>query len=195
MIVDLIKGVLFLGKHAWPFIREWLFKSKTLKAWLVKHAAQLFYFILICIMMFVCYSLFVAIADAHRARSEAVGAMQKVQAAHEKLLEETKNDRTIRAQQVAVIASLGKRANEQAMVIDTYQNWMSACGMVYSDLDALPYPTCRGSRTTRPPSTPSRPTTVKKPKPVTPKPKPLPKPAKTDGELGKQVQDLWGKQP
>lgn len=194
MIVDLFKGVLFLGKHAWPFVREWLFKSKTLKAWLKKHAAQLFYFVLICIMMFVCYSLFVAIAEAHKMRSEAVLALQKMTASHNALLLETQNDRATRTKQAATIKALGVQTHEQAVMIETYQNWMTACGMPYSNIDALPYPTCRGSRTYRPPTPQvSKPTTAQpKPKPKRPKPKPLPKP---ESDLNKQVQDLWGNKP
>lgn len=196
MLGTLFSGIVFIGKHSWPFIREWLFKSKSFKAWLKRHASQLFYFALICVMVFVCYHLFLAATHAHTLRNAEAVKRAEVEKKYNDLLQSTQAERDDEAKQRSAILALTDQNQQQAVVIVTYQRWMQACGMDYSQLNANPAPTCRVTITTRPtyrpPSTGASAQIVPKPK----KKKSTPQPPRTEeprSDLTKQVQELWGK--
>ena len=194
MLGTLFSGIVFIGKHSWPFIREWLFKSKSFKSWLKRHAAQLFYFALICVMVFVCYHLFLAATQAHAQRNEIMAKLVQIQSRYDDLEEKTQSSRDMDRKKAAAIIGLTEQNQQQAVVIVTYQRWMQMCGMDYSHLNADPAPSCRVTAAPRPTYRPPSAGTSSQPVPKPQKKKSTPKPKTEEprSDLTKQVQELWG---
>lgn len=189
MLLDLFTGIAFLAKHAWPFIREWLFKSRSFKSWLKSHAAQLFYFALICLMLFVCYHLFLAATEAHALRRSSEKQLEQISLKYNNLLESTSGSRKIIDSQRLLI-------RKQTAMLSIYQDWMSACGMDYADLEAEPYPTCAHNvrmPTKKPKARPSLRKNSVKANPVNrdPVPATYDKSREKDEKIRRRVQDIW----
>lgn len=192
MISDLWNIGKFFLKQVWPFLREWLFKSRSVRAWMKVHAYHLFYLALLIVMLILCYRLFQAATTAHQLAATNAAERQKVAQKYEKLLQATKNSRAHIATLSQANKTLASLNHEQAVRITTYETWMQSCGMDYSNLNAR-IPACKNVATVKPSPPSRRPqSTQRKPK-QQPKPKQqrVPEPKK---DFAKQVQDLWGQQ-
>lgn len=173
MIGDLLQLLGLLAKHIWPFVREWLFKSNSLKLWVTRHWLHLFYLLLLFSSFYIIYRLFISTTQAHLQRQTLEKTVQQLK------FEEQRKQMLI---------------DRYELQLKTYQKWMDACKMPYYDLKATPYPTCHSAPTAYPttpinirPTKPNSPAVKKKSTSPSNGSK-----GSSEHEIVDKVKDIWG---
>lgn len=168
----------FLFRYIWPFIKEWFFDKRTIINWFKKNYVV---FCLLLAVVFQGYLTWKMLLHTIAVKAQAT----TIQAEYKKVQDEL----TWRRQRMTTLSAQIKTTLDEREAlrdkINTYEHWMSACGMNFNAPETE-MPTCTNGRSSATStSASSRSSTGSKPRR---------KPSKSsnNSELADRVKQIWG---